>query len=95
MKKYDLEFAATRRDKTRLTKNERMNKMNFKVNNGMILDIKQDTADGEVTVSRQDCAKIDAQYKISAGDFVMLLNYYQYIKRNDIHCSFINPYGKN
>ena len=33
--------------------------------------------------------------EISAGDFVMLINWYKYIKDNDIKNDFINPHGKN
>lgn len=33
-------------------------------------------------------------YIVSAGDFVMLLNYYKYIKDNDIQNDFINYHGK-
>ena len=69
--------------------------MNFKINNGMILDVKQDTADGEVIVSHQDRGKMEKQYNISTGDFVMLLNYYQQIKNKDIQYEIINPHGKN
>ena len=31
---------------------------------------------------------------VSPGDMVMLMNYYRYIKRNNIHCQFINPNGE-
>ena len=31
---------------------------------------------------------------ITEADFVMLLNYYQYVKSNDIQCDFINDKGK-
>ena len=37
---------------------------------------------------------IDTEIKISAGDMVMLINYYSYIKNNNIQCDFINPSGK-
>lgn len=69
--------------------------MNFKVNNGMILDIKQDTADSEVIISHQNGTNTDTQYTIPAGEFVMLLNCYRCIKNNDIQDDFINPHGKN
>jgi len=36
---------------------------------------------------------IDDNFNISEGDFVMLINYYRYIKDNNIKCDFINPYG--
>jgi len=31
---------------------------------------------------------------ITEADFVMLLNYYNYVKSNDIQCDFINDKGK-
>lgn len=37
----------------------------------------------------------DKEAFISNGDMVMLLNYYSYVKRNDIQNDFINPNGKN
>ena len=68
----------------------------FKVNNGDKLLLTQETADGEVTVTRADeKGYIESEYRITAGDFVMLLNLYQHIKRHDIQNDFINPNGKN
>lgn len=37
----------------------------------------------------------DVNNGISAGDFVMLLNFYKYVKDNNIQNDFINCYGKN
>lgn len=31
---------------------------------------------------------------IPDGDFVMLMNYYRYVKDNNIQCDFINPNGQ-
>lgn len=67
--------------------------MIFKINNGMTLKLTQTKTDGDVLISHQDGDSTDAQYKIPAGEFVMLLNYYRYIKREDIQEDFINPGG--
>lgn len=68
-----------------------MRKISFEVNNGEKLNVSQEKHDGKVYVN------IDGNngYYISAGDFVMLLNYYKYVKDNDIQNDFINFHGKN
>ena len=68
-----------------------MGKISFNTNNGATLDVIQYQKDGIVYVKSENSKNIE----ISAGDMVMLLNYYRYIKENDIQCDFINPYGKN
>ena len=68
-----------------------MNKLSYNVNNGRTLEIVQEEHDGEVTVIHHD-KSIDY---IPAGDMVMLVNYYNYVKRYDIQNDFINPNGKN
>lgn len=73
-----------------------MNCISFNVNNGATLNLCQNKRDDAVMVTRANLT--DGEIKrceISAGDLVMLINYYQYIKDNDIQCDFINPYGKN
>lgn len=68
----------------------------FKVNNCDKLLLTQETADGEVTVTRVDeKGRTECEYRIPAGEMVMLLNLYQWVKRNDIKNDFINPHGKN
>lgn len=64
-----------------------MNKLTFSTNNGGILVVKQNNHDC--------CVQVSTGEKINAGDFVMLLNYYSYVKRNDIQNDFINYHGKN
>lgn len=64
-----------------------MNKISFDVNNGGILSLEQENHDGAVLLSDGT--------KISAGDFVMLINYYRHVKNNDIQNNFINYHGKN
>lgn len=70
--------------------------MTFDINNNGILRVQQDHyAGGNVRVATErNGERISAEY-ITAGDFVMLLNMYRYIKDNDIQNDFINPYGKN
>lgn len=68
-----------------------MRKISFDVNNGGKLEVCQAKHDGSIKVSTGE----NNEYNISAGDFVMLLNYYSYVKRNNIQNVFINYYGKN
>lgn len=74
----------------------RQNTLSFKTNNGGILSMRQNIIDGKVIVHRLEK---DREYKkittIPAGDMVMLVNLYKYIKENDIQNDFINPHGKN
>ena len=73
----------------------RQNTLSFKVNNGGILNMIQHEIDGKVIVKRLEK---DKGYKtitiIPAGDMVMLVNMYKYIKENNIQNAFINPDGK-
>lgn len=68
----------------------------FEVNNGQIIQFHQPEQFGDVEVER---GKFGGEYlydySIPAGDFVMLLNLYRYIKDHDIQNDFINPNGKN
>ena len=66
------------------------NKISFDVNNGRVIELIQSSHNKDITVSNGD-----SDYTISSGDFVMLLNYYKFIKDNDIQCDFINYDGKN
>ena len=74
----------------------RQNTLSFKTNNAGILNMIQHEIDGKVIVKRLEK---DKGYKtitiIPAGDMVMLVNMYKYIKENDIQNDFINPHGKN
>lgn len=73
----------------------RQNTLSFKTNNGGILNMMQLEIDGKVIVKRLEK---DKGYKtittIPAGDMVMLVNMYKYIKENNIQNAFINPDGK-
>lgn len=74
----------------------RQNTLSFKTNNNGIMNMIQHEVDGKVIVKRLEK---DRGYKtittIPAGDMVMLVNMYKYIKENDILNAFINPNGKN
>ena len=73
----------------------RQNTLSFKINNNGILNMIQHEIDGKVIVKRLEK---DKGYKtittIPAGDMVMLINMYKYIKENNIQNAFINPDGK-
>ena len=72
------------------------NTLSFKVNNNGLLNLVQNELDGEIHVNTYD--KEDGYINkchIPAGDMVMLINLYRYIKDNDIQNDFINPNGKN
>lgn len=68
-----------------------MEKISFNVNNGEKLEICQAKHDGSISVNTGE----GGEYNISAGDFVMLLNFYKYVKDNDLQNDFINYHGKN
>ena len=74
----------------------RQNTLSFKTNNDGILSMRQNIIDGKVMIHRLEK---DRGYKtittIPAGDMVMLVNMYKYVKENDILNAFINPHGKN
>jgi hypothetical protein len=66
----------------------------FTINNGGALAMQQTQTDGNVTVERLWTDE-NYSYTIPAGDMVMLLNLYKYVKDGDIQDDFINPNGKN
>ena len=74
----------------------RQNTLSFKTNNNGIINMIQLKLDGKVIVKRLEK---DKGYKtittIPAGDMVMLVNMYKYVKENNILNAFINPNGKN
>ena len=72
------------------------NTIALKVNNGGLMNIIQDGLDGDICVKILE--KNNGYNKVAdipAGDMVMLINYYRYIKDNGIQCDFINYNGKN
>ena len=73
-----------------------MNKgIEIEVNNGQTLFLTQVSKDGDTILNRWNGDKMEYERTIPAGDMVMLLNLYRYVKDNDIYDSFINPKGKN
>ena len=76
-----------------------MNTLKFLTNNNGTMETTQNKIDGEVTIHVfhwfNDFSKTKDDIKIPAGDMVMLINLYRYIKENDIQNDFINPCGKN
>lgn len=68
-----------------------MQKLTYNVNNGGILELIQNEHDGVVTISGNNYSGAET---ISAGDMVMLINFYRYVKNHDIQNDFINPNGK-
>ena len=72
-----------------------MNKIIFEVNNQSLLSFEQAAIDKKVSVYNTSNSGKEFLRDISCGDFVMLFNLYDYIKRNDIQNDFINPNGKN
>jgi hypothetical protein len=58
------------------------------VNNGDVMRITQNEQYGKI-----NCECDDISFNISAGDMVMLINYYRYVKDNNIKCKFINYNG--
>lgn len=77
------------------------NIISFDVNNGGKMKLIQREHDGSCLISTEDEKGLnnnllsDNEAFISNGDIVMLLNYYVYVKRNDIQNDFINPNGKS
>lgn len=73
----------------------RQNTLSFKTNNNGILNMIQHELDGKVIVKRLEKNNGYKQIvEIPAGDMVMLINMYKYIKENNIQNAFINPDGK-
>lgn len=71
---------------------EFIQKLTYDINNGGKLELIQRGHDGGVMICDNSESKIDY---ISAGDMVMLINLYRYVKENDIQNDFINYNGKN
>ena len=65
------------------------------INNGRTMQLAQQDYNGTITFTTYATKEgaIENEMHISPGDMVMLLNYYRYIKGNNIKCDFINPTG--
>lgn len=75
--------------------NNPQNTITIEINNERTMQLSQQDHDGTITISTYNTTSksVDHEEQISAGDFVMLMNYYHYVKSNNIHCDFINPNG--
>lgn len=73
---------------------EFIQKLTYSVNNGKTMELIQRGHDGTVLISDGFTDEETENY-IKPGEMVMLINYFRYVKENDIQCDFINPYGKN
>lgn len=75
------------------------NKIDIEINNGRIMRISQTESDkircGIGVETLDEKGNLEEKELISEGDFVMLINYYHYIKENDIKDDFINTTGLN
>lgn len=67
--------------------------MLFNTNNKGFLQVYNIGIDGPVFVKHFMGEDLVARV-IDPGDFVMLINLYEYVIENDIYNSFINPHGK-
>lgn len=69
-------------------------KLTYDVNNGGALELIQRGHDGTVLITETNSHLSKTEF-IPNGDMVMLINFYRYVKDNDIQNDFINPNGKN
>lgn len=76
-----------------------MNNIDIRINNGRTMRIVQNESDknrngiGIETLDKN--GNLEERELIDEGDFVMLINYYRYIKEYDIKNDFINRNGIN
>lgn len=69
-------------------------KLTYDVNNNGTLELIQRGHNGTVMIAGTNSHLSKTQY-IPNCDMVMLINFYCYVKDNDIQNDFINPNGKN
>lgn len=76
-----------------------MNNIDIKINNGRTMRILQTDSDKNregIGIETLDSnGNLEERELISEGDFVMLTNFYRYIKEYDIKNDFINRNGIN
>lgn len=65
----------------------------IEVNNNRTMTFSQIEQYGDIYCQVGKNDNIDTETIISAGNMVMLVNYYKHIKDNNIQCDFINPNG--
>jgi len=66
--------------------------LEFKVNNNGVLKFSQNEQNGDVTVC---CNDEEPTVVTPPGEMVMLYNYYNFVKKNNIKCEFVNYNGIN
>lgn len=75
-----------------------MNDIRIEINNGLTMRLTQTDSDknregiGLEYLNQNN--ELELRELIPEEDFVMLINYYRYVKENNIQCDFINPHGK-
>lgn len=77
-----------------------VNTISFDVNNQRTMKLVQRQHDGTTLIIVEDTSGNhesinDNEAIVSPGDFVMLINYFRYIKSHDYRHDFINPNGTN
>lgn len=73
----------------------RQNTLSFKTNNNGIMNMIQHEVDGIIIIKRLEKNNGYTQIaEIPAGDMVMPVNMYKYIKEKDIQNDFINLHGE-
>lgn len=77
-----------------------VNTISFDVNNQRTMKLVQRQHDGTTLIMVEDASGNhesinDNEALISPGDFVMLINYFRYVKSHDYRHDFINPNGTN
>lgn len=81
-------------DMINIYEEQNTNSFSIDVNNGGKLVLER--TDNGFVINSVDCDnKIHRRDYISEGDMVMLMNYYRYVKDNDIQDDFINSDGLN
>lgn len=77
-----------------------VNTISFNVNNQRTMKLIQRQHDGTTLIIVEDASGNresinDNEALVSPGDFVMLINYFRYIKSHNYQHDFINPNGTN
>ncbi len=75
---------------------DKIDTIEMNINNSRVMQLAQQGRDKNITFTTYDLDSgiVDCEKDITACDFVMLMNYYRYVKDNNIQCDFINPKGE-
>lgn len=86
-------------DIEKLFKKDNTPSIDIEINNNGIMKVEQTDSDkargGVALMTIDEKGNVARRDLIDEGDFVMLMNYYMYVKDNDIKDDFINLEGKN